>query len=207
MNKLIIFVLGATAGSLLTWKILDKKYKQIADEEIEAIREHYKKKDETYKKLDEYDHIHAWKDTPCVDIGKVSEDPEYQQMVDDLGYTEEEMEELIEDPSTVIEHSEEGYKIFIEPEDERVEPFVIAPDEFGERVGYDAKSWTYYSDYVLTDDEGEIVSDPEEFIGDGLDHFGEFEDDCVHIRNENIKCDYEILKHEKTFSQVYGVDN
>ena len=39
MNKLFIFSLGAAAGSLLTWKLIEKKYKDLADEEIASVVE------------------------------------------------------------------------------------------------------------------------------------------------------------------------
>ena len=35
---------------------------------------------------------------------------------------------------------------------------------------------------------------------DSLNHFGEFEEDSVYVRNENIECDYEILKLEKSIN-------
>ena len=37
---------------------------------------------------------------------------------------------------------------------------------------------------------------------DALDHFGEYEDDSVYIRDETNEMDYEILKSEKMFSEI-----
>ena len=37
---------------------------------------------------------------------------------------------------------------------------------------------------------------------DALDHFGEYEDDSVYIRDEINEMDYEILKSEKKFSEI-----
>ena len=48
-----------------------------------------------------------------------------------------------------------------------------------------------------------IISDYETLIGDALSHFGEYEDDSVYVRNEDTECDYEILKHDKTFDEIY----
>ena len=88
-------------------------------------------------------------------------------------------------------------------DDENMKPFVIAPEDFGE-LGYDTKTWKYYKDFVLTDEEGDVVLDPENIIGDALSHFGAYEDDAVYVRNMDVECDYEILKDERTFSATYG---
>ena len=74
------------------------------------------------------------------------------------------------------------------------------PDEFGEFEDYTKVSLTYFADGVLADECGEIVDDVEEIIGDGLDHFGEYEDDSVFVRSDAKRCDYEILKDLRDFS-------
>ena len=84
-------------------------------------------------------------------------------------------------------------------------PYVISPDEFGGADGYDTISLTYYSgNGVLVDDNEEQVDNVEELVGeDSLKHFGEYEDDSVYVRNDERKCDYEILLDE---SNYYGGD-
>lgn len=37
---------------------------------------------------------------------------------------------------------------------------------------------------------------------DSLNHFGEYEDDSVFVRNDARKCDYEILLDQRTYSEV-----
>ena len=66
-------------------------------------------------------------------------------------------------------------------------------------------SLTYYSgNGVLVDDNEEQVDNVEELVGeDSLKHFGEYEDDSVYVRNDERKCDYEILLDE---SNYYGGD-
>lgn len=74
-------------------------------------------------------------------------------------------------------------------------PYVIPPEEFGEN-DYDIVSMTYYANGVLVDDNDEIVqqNEIEDIIGDALDHFGEYEDDSVFVRDDDKQIDYEILK-------------
>lgn len=186
MNKVVIFVagagIGAGIGALVTWKLVEEKYKKLADEEIASVVEHFKgKKEEKMGNpyAEEYVKVDELEDTK----------KEYTQMITDLEYAD--------DDATVI----------LDPVEDRIAPYVISPDEFGGTQYYDIKSLVYYSDDILADDDGEILNDPEDIIGDALAHFGEFEDDAVHVRNENTECDYEILKNEKTYSEAYGEDS
>ena len=64
---------------------------------------------------------------------------------------------------------------------------------------------TLYADGTLTDDNDEVLSEDEieEIIGkDSLNHFGEYEEDSVFVRNDARKCDYEILKSLEDYAEV-----
>lgn len=80
-------------------------------------------------------------------------------------------------------------------------PYIITPGEFGEFHDYETITLIYYSDGVLVDDNDEIIDEPDEIVGEGnLERFGEFDDNSLHIRNDQLKCDYEILKDKTTYS-------
>ena len=83
-------------------------------------------------------------------------------------------------------------------------PYVISPDEFGENGDdYETISLTYYADGVLTDDMDEVIDDVDDIVGmESLTHFGEYEDDSVFVRNERMRCDYEILLDTRKYSDV-----
>ena len=208
MNKAIFFIFGAATGSLVTWAIIRERYKRIADEEIESVVQRFKDRE----KQEELMHSAGLSIVePCSKNTGVTttasytiDSEEYEKIVNELGYTNDEMDELLNDPSTSVEKTDDGCEIFVGVDKERIEPYTISPVEYGESYDYDTKSWTYYADFVLTDEVGEIVNNPEDIIGDALLHFGEYEEDSVYVRNENIECDYEILKHEKTFSEING---
>lgn len=79
------------------------------------------------------------------------------------------------------------------------EPYVISPDEFGE-LTYETVTLTYYADKVLADEVEDIVEDVAGTIGlNSLLHFGEYEDDCVHVRNDRLEIDYEILLDSRSY--------
>ena len=191
MKNLLFFVAGAAIGSVITWKLIEKKYKDLADEEIESVIETFKNrkskitKDEVKETVEKV--INKWK--------------EPKETVEDIVtaegyYTEEEETE---------EDDESNYTVDVDPGVEVIAPYVITPEQFGEYNEYGTKTLTYYADDVLTDEiDNPITSEEmETMIGpDALDHFGEYEDDSVYIRDEMNEMDYEILKSEKMFSEI-----
>ena len=78
---------------------------------------------------------------------------------------------------------------------------VIPPHELGEADGYEVESLTYYADGVLTDDWDHPIEDVVGYVGEDFSsHFGEYEEDAVHIRNDILKKDFEILKDLTNFA-------
>lgn len=91
-----------------------------------------------------------------------------------------------------------------EPETESFrKPYVITPEELGEIDEFDTTTLYYYADEVLTTLQDEVVEDVEDTVGlDFAEHYGEYEDDSVCVRNEKHKCDYEILKVSEKYSDT-----
>ena len=82
-------------------------------------------------------------------------------------------------------------------------PYVISPDEFGEFYDYSKISLTFFSDHILTDENYEMVEDIDDIVGvESLNHFGEYEDDSVFVRNDRLKVDYEILLDQRKYADV-----
>lgn len=46
MNKELYFILGAAVGSVFTWLLLKDKYEKVAQEEIDSVKETFKKETE-----------------------------------------------------------------------------------------------------------------------------------------------------------------
>lgn len=192
MKNLLCFVAGAAIGSVVTWKLIEKKYKDLADEEIESVIETFKNRKPRITK----DNV---KETVEKVINKYKEPKE---IVEDIVTAEK---YSIENEEEIDEDDESNYTIDVDPGVEVIIPYVITPEQFGEYSEYGTKTLTYYTDNVLTDEiDNPITSEEmETMIGpDALDHFGEYEDDSVYIRDEMNEMDYEILKSEKTFSEI-----
>lgn len=187
------FIVGASAGSLITWKFVEKKYKQIAQEEIDSVKETYakmRKDDLEAKKAD----LEAAKAKLHTAEPERVETPEVQP------------EEVQKYEDVIAKHNYTSYSNNINEKGGDVmtdRPYVISPDEFGDYPDYETISLTYYNDKVLTDEYNEIVDDIDDLIGeDSLNHFGEYEDDSVFVRNDALKVDYEILLDSANYSDI-----
>ena len=192
MKNLLCFVAGAAIGSVVTWKLIEKKYKDLADEEIESVIETFKNRKPRITK----DNV---KETVEKVINKYKEPKE---IVEDIVNAER---YYIENEEEIDEDDESNYTVNVDDNIEVVTPYVITPEQFGEYNEYGTKTLTYYADNVLTDEIDNPITSEEmiTMIGiDALDHFGEYEDDSVYIRDEMNEMDYEILKSEKKFSEI-----
>lgn len=188
MNKtssLIAFMLGMAVGSVATWQLVKSRYERQAEEEIASVKEFYQKKQasQTAQAEDAKNAAERAREKPSV--------AEYAKFLKEQGYTTnysntpEPAAEEQEDQETSVE-----------------QPYVISPDDFGEMAGYEKISLTYFADGVLADEDNEEIDDIEDLVGDALSHFGEYEDDSVFVRNDARKCDYEILRDLRRFSDV-----
>ena len=186
-NKIVgvlMFAAGMAVGSIVTWKFVKTKYERIANEEIESIKEVYSKK-ETATKVSQPQQEDAEEVTNNPSVYEIKE---YLERIKENGYHKE-------------ENKEEG-----DP-DMNDSPYVISPDEFGNRDDHTCVSLSYYADGVLADDWDTPVIDPIEEVGpDIASHFGEYEEDTVFVRNEKLKVDYEICRDLRTFAEVIGDD-
>lgn len=200
MNKkllnILVFTVGAAVGSAVTWKLVKNKYEQIANEEIASVKEEYADLLGRMKtKLQE--------DRNCEN----STDAENDIYTDD--YDQAEYDELASiyrssDEDEDEEDSEEGGKWDLD-EDEvpyMNAPYVITPDDFSSSPpGYNAQPLNYFADGVLADDWG-VVLDLDETIGeDSVEHFGEYVDDVVYVRDERLGIDYEVTRDPRTYKE------
>lgn len=186
----VMFVVGAVAGSAATWLYAKKYYERIAQEEIDSVKAVFsERKPDTVVKNNNVQEENQHK----ADIAKLKPDlVNYAAKLQEEGYT------------NYTKHSEK----IIEEKDVPMpnKPYIISPEEFGESGNYMQISLTYYSDGVLADDEDEIIEDIDDTVGeDFADHFGDYEDDSVFVRNDRLRCDYEILKDNRSYHDVAGI--
>jgi hypothetical protein len=170
----IAFVAGGIMGSATMYALLNKKYEKLMEEEIASVKEVFGRRTKQEK-------TETCQSEEKEDIKEVQR--EYSNIIQNSGY--------IEYPGKEIDETND------------TKPYVIAPDEYGAAVGYDMVELCYFADGFLTDDYNELIENVEEIVGvDSLNHFGEYEADSVHVRNDKRRCDYEILKDLRKYMDI-----
>lgn len=175
VKMIFAFVAGVAIGSVVTWKLIDSK---IESKYAQIAKEEIESVVKEFSKDVEVKLPESEPGRP--EPNTADDKKEYISLVNDL-YT-----------------NEEGGT-----EDMRDKPYVISPDEFGENDEYDIVTLTHYEDGVLEDENGDIIEDVDNVVGeDFYTHYGEYEDDAIHIRNDKLKTDYEILHDNQNYADV-----
>lgn len=194
LSTVIVFLTGAALGGAAVWHSTKDWYARLAEEEISSVKEAYAKKEKAEEAMQKYqgaDENIQESPTPAVTV-KVAEKgsiAEYAKRVQNgapMDYSR-----------TVVPAKTETPK----DENSGERSYVISPEEFGEFDGYALVSLICFADGVLADNLGVVIDDVEEIVGDALGHFGEYEDDSVFARNDAKRCDYEILRDERTYDE------
>lgn len=196
----LAFVSGAAAGVAASWYLLKTKYEQIAQEEIDSIREYYW--NESNEDEDTEHDISLESGVEDITIENIQEEIEAH-----VAEVVQECEDIIKKArytnyADIVESNNKDAKGGAESM-EKDKPYVISPEEFGEFEDYETISLTYYADEVLADELDELVEDIDDVVGlDSLKTFGRHEDDSVFVRNDRLKADYEILADLRNYSDV-----
>lgn len=182
LSKVIIFAVGAAAGSAVTYLYLKNKYEQIINDEIDEMRNYYISK---YESDVEEDIPEEVEEEP-VEIDSIKQEIKaYAKIAEQNGYSE---------PGKIERMVNEVEK-----------PYVISPDEYGEYQDYELINLVFYADGVLADDMDEEIDSFDNIVGENfMDHYGEYEDDTVFVRNDRLMADYEIQRDERNYSEVVG---
>ena len=219
--------LGAGTCFLVLRKKLETKYNQLAEEEIEEMREHFRKR------------LLVREDKP--DLGELAD------KVEDLGYATpnapdpqprdavltEAIEEGTLDPSDTADAEEDLAREKAEEletslknvfEDTTTDPdenwdyeeevrlrrpdrpYIIHYDERGDNQNYDETTFIYYAgDDVLCDSRDQIIDDKERTVGEeNLTKFGHGSKDknIVYIRNDVLAVIIEVVRHNADYAEV-----
>lgn len=202
-----IFIGGVAVGVLASSEYFRRMYSAIAEEEIASVKAEYGRLraamlagNDDQTEVNEEDDSNP--DQP-LDPEKAADVLAYAASLAQNGYAGDidyssmsrvsPSERMIQEEIEAVEDQEEI------PD----EPKVISPDEFGELLHYKQINLTYYEDGVLVDELGDPVVNIDETIGpNALNTFGEYEEDSVHVRNDRLRCEYEIIKDPRLYSDV-----
>lgn len=189
MNSKVSFILGTIIGAGIgvagTYSYFKDKYEKLAEKDFNSRRVFDEdKKDESEEPVAE-----KTADSRTVDKPSIAE---YAARLQKEGYVN----------YSDMQDKKQKQEIGVD------KPYVIQPSDFGEFDDYEKISLTYTADGVLLDDMNEIVDEivddiEETVVEDSLEHFGEYEDDSVYVRNDAKKCDYEILLDQRNYQEIF----
>lgn len=169
MNRLYLiasFAVGAAAGVAVSSIFLRRKYKEIADTEIQSVKDEFSNERKVFVEKKEAEiKANVAKEKPDI--------MDYAKIINKEGYTNYRKESTKEDDQ---------------------EPYVISPLRFGEMEEYETITVKYYQeDHILTDDNDELLEKPENVLpADGIEDYIK-DDDVVYVRNDILKTDFEII--------------
>lgn len=170
VKNLLYLAAGAALGSTVTFFAVRKHFSDKAEHDIQEIRDYYAK-----KQLPEQEAEASVPDQPTLD--------HYTDIIASQNYA------TAEDAKIVVPETRNMTQIE-----------VIDADEYGNREGYDAiLSYTYYTNGVLTDENNDPLSQESITNMVGSDFYKKFVDDVLYIRNNEMKCDFEILLDETEY--------
>lgn len=176
--KLIVsFAAGAAIGAVVTWRLLHEKHEQRIKEEIDSIR----------KSLSKMPKAEAVENDPK---NEAADRASYRDLTKRYRTGNETIQDFPDEP---VENDPDPNSV----------PYIITPDEFASLDGYDVISLTYFADHVLCDDQLAVIEDIEGTIGpEALDNFGIYDVNAVHVRNDRLKVDYEVLLDLRKYRDI-----
>lgn len=187
LNNFLFFAAGAAIGSVVTWKFIKTKYEQLAQEEIDSVKAVYCPHEDEPESETPDNNIEKGYVPNATDLNS------YAETLAAQGYTD-----YANAKNGIVNTTKPAEEV-----DDMERPYVITPEDFGELYGYRTVSLMYFNDGVLTDSQYEPVEDTDDMVGlESLEHFGDYEDDSVFVRNDKRKTDYEILKDERNYADL-----
>ena len=204
----IVFAIGVGTGFLIAKRLLEDKYAQIAEDEIESVKETFsrrKKKNDSPKENQRM----SYEDPRPV----INPSP-YSAIV--RGINSSKSEEAKKNfqivPSDKEENCEDGEESDKDDSDEDrdpTEPYLITEDEYmNDNPNFDKSSLYFYSyDEVLCGDDEQPLDDIPNTVG--TEFYREFEngETIVWIRNESLGQDFEICIVYGSYAQaVQGIN-
>jgi hypothetical protein len=188
MKQELYFLLGACIGSVITYAVLDKRYRKKIVETEDELRDYYIKKQES-------------NDIPVEEM-VIKEKPDLSATYNKIigknyaGISKPSSEQPVKQPVSEA-------------------PYPIAKSKAGKGDGKESytleNTWYNYTNGVLVDAKGHRLSmdEIERFVGSNYeDYFGSVDpdDSVVYIRNEALKLDFEIVNADKEYGYEEPAD-
>lgn len=164
LSNIIVFSVGAAIGAVLAWKLTKEKYEKLANADIAAAHEQYKREATKYEKPE----------------FRTKEIEQYTDLTERLGYSQEIAEKGETTPETV--------------KDQFSPIHIIDPLTMNDDTDLDVEYCTLYANDILTDREDNVMDIETTIGLEALEHIGEYDRDMVYVRNDDTRTYYEVLR-------------
>lgn len=211
MAGVVVGGIGVAVGAAISERRLRQKYSQLAEDEIDQMREHFRARTVAREEKPPLEELQG----VVEDAGYSSKTEDYTKASEVIGEAFLEKDENLEQINPgITKEKGETYNIFRDSHQAQVQgdgwnyetelarrdgsgPYVIHEDERGE-LDFSETEFTYYEgDDVTCDAENRIISKPEAILGsDFREKFGHGSNDpnAVFIRNGMIAADIEVSR-------------
>lgn len=217
-KMLIGFCVGGVIGGGITYFLLKKKFDARIDAEVQSVKELYSNKEKEQKKSECATNSADIKNTGAEAANNAEKSVENNFKATKKA-TQAQDKKLPVDYVNFYSNSKQGdssvkengnvQKVAATTEKKPPKksiPVVISPDEFESEKDYITIYLTYYADGVLADEMDNPVKIDSTIGKDALKHFGEYEDDLLHVRSDKGKIYYEVAKDNRKYSDGSGND-
>ena len=192
MKSVLTFIAGLAIGAGVTYVIQKNRYEEMVKEEIDDLRDHMKEKTKEER------------ETVKEKVKKMNG----EDSTEECDFNAERLKREEEYDELLKKHS---YTTNDDSETEKFNPpYVVTPQEFANRSGYDVISYNYYDDDIIANDDDEELDEENISWTLGMSteevqaQFGIYEDDSVYVRNEQLKTDFEILRQNENYTRRNG---
>ena len=200
MNKLlyvVIFLLGAAAGSYITYQKMVEDEEERINAEVETalgrLRCNEVKKEAvkvSEMKEEEREHVKA-------------ENLAYAKVAKQYREFEEDAEEM--NDADLNKHLAEREHPTDNEKEKNPVIYEITKEEYDES-DFVGLTYTYFNeDDILLDEGDDVVDKPEELVGDMLSHFDDRQE-VMYVRNNALGIDFEIIRRFSSYAEdILGV--
>lgn len=197
MNRGVIgsisLLVGGGIGFLIGYKVAKKKYRKIADEEVESVK----------KALEEY-----YRNPSDKKQAKPTEDTEKKEATLPVS-----TKDSIDYNTFKGDNEKVAYSNYVNKYKSKEEKpatnktnntniYVISSEDFSNGE-YDVETLNYYADGALADDDDNIIRNVKSIIGDvDLSSILFSDEQTAYIRNDIHQIDYEILYNNMYYASI-----
>ena len=211
IKMFISFCFGGVTGGAVTYFLLKKKFDARVDAEVQSVKDLYSSKNKEVinsvgdNKAEELKNLPAAEEKEVKkNIRNTAKNQEKKPPIDYANYYSS-----VKKEDGDVKKNEDISKTEVITEkkpSKKNSPVVISPDEFETEEDYTTIYLTYYSDGVLADEMDNVVKIESTIGKEALKHFGDYEDDILHVRADKGKIYYEVTKDNRTYAEIAGDD-